>query len=52
MSDIKQTEDIFLKLIASTKNIDDLEAIRIKALGKKGEVTKLMKTMQEQFFQD
>ena len=45
MSDIKQTEDIFLKLIESTKNIDDLEAIRIKALGKKGEVTKLMKTI-------
>ena len=45
MSDIKQTEDIFLKLIAATKNINDLEAIRIKALGKKGEVTKLMKTI-------
>ena len=40
MSDIKKTEDIFLKLIAATKNINDLEAIRIKALGKKGEVTK------------
>ena len=45
MSDIKKTEDIFLKLIAATKNINDLEAIRIKALGKKGEVTKLMKTI-------
>ena len=45
MSDIKKTEDIFLKLIAATKNIIDLEAIRIKALGKKGEVTKLMKTI-------
>ena len=45
MSDIKQTEDIFLKLIAATKNINDLESIRIRALGKKGEVTKLMKTI-------
>ena len=45
MSDIKKTEDIFLKLIAATKNINDLEAIRIKALGKKGEVTKLMTTI-------
>ena len=45
MSDIKKTEDIFLKLIAATKNINNLEAIRIKALGKKGEITKLMKTI-------
>ena len=45
MSEIKKTEDIFLKLIASSKNLEDLESIRIRALGKKGEVSNLMKSI-------
>ena len=45
MSEIKKTEDIFLKLISSSKNLEDLESIRIRALGKKGEVSNLMKSI-------
>ena len=45
MSEIKKTEDIFLKLISSCKNLEDLESIRIRALGKKGEVSNLMKSI-------
>ena len=36
MSEIKKTEDIFLKLISSSKNLEELESIRIRALGKMG----------------
>ena len=45
MSEIKKTEDIFLKLISSSKNLEELESIRIRALGKKGEVSNLMKSI-------
>ena len=45
MSEIKKTEDIFLNLISSSKNLEDLERIRIRALGKKGEVSNLMKSI-------
>jgi len=45
MSEIKKTEEIFLKLILSSKNLEELEDIRIRALGKKGEVSKLMKSI-------
>ncbi len=45
MSEIKKTEDIFLKLISTSKNLEDLESIRIRALGKKGEVSNLMKSI-------
>ena len=45
MSEIKKTEDIFLKLISSSKSLEELESIRIRALGKKGEVSNLMKSI-------
>ena len=45
MCEIKKTEDIFLKLISSSKNLEELESIRIRALGKKGEVSNLMKSI-------
>ena len=45
MSEIKKTEEIFLKLISSTKNLEELEVVRIRALGKKGEVSNLMKSI-------
>ena len=45
MSEIKKTEEIFLKLILSSKNLEELEDIRIRALGKKGEVSNLMKSI-------
>ena len=45
MSEIKKTEDIFLKLISSSKNLEELESIRVRALGKKGEVSNLMKSI-------
>ncbi len=41
MSEIKKTEDIFLKLISSSKNLEELEIIKSRALGKKGEVSNL-----------
>ena len=45
MSAIKKIEDFFLQLISSSKNLDELEDIRIRALGKKGEVSNLMKSI-------
>ena len=45
MTEIKKTEDIFLKLISSSKSLEELESIRIRALGKKGEVSNLMKSI-------
>ena len=45
MGEIKKTEDILLNLIASSKNLNELESVRIRALGKKGEVSNLMKSI-------
>ena len=45
MTEIKKTEEIFLKLISSSKSLEELEGIRIRALGKKGEVSNLMKSI-------
>jgi phenylalanyl-tRNA synthetase alpha chain len=45
MTEIKKTEEIYLKLISSSKSLEELEGIRIRALGKKGEVSNLMKSI-------
>jgi phenylalanyl-tRNA synthetase alpha subunit len=45
MSEIKKTEEFYLQLISSSKNLDELEDIRIRSLGKKGEVSNLMKSI-------
>ena len=45
MSEIKKTEEFFLKLISSSINLEELEDIRIRALGKKGEVSNLLKSI-------
>ena len=45
MSDINKLEDTFLNFISSAETLDDLDRIRIRALGKKGEISNLMKSI-------
>ena len=45
MDDIDEIEKKYLDAISSVSSLDDLDGIRIKGLGKKGEVTSLMKSI-------
>ena len=45
MSEVKKIEENILKLISSSKSLDELEKIRVDALGKKGIVSNLLKSI-------
>ena len=45
MDDIDKIEKKYLDAISSVSSLDDLDGIRVKGLGKKGEVTSLMKSI-------
>jgi len=45
MSNVQQLRDEFLKACAGAADLAALDAVRVEALGKKGRITELMKTM-------
>jgi phenylalanyl-tRNA synthetase alpha chain len=45
MHDLKKLQSEILKDIQETSSLDDLEALRVRVLGKKGEITELMKSL-------
>ena len=47
MSDLEQTQRSALNAIQAATSADELEAIRIQLLGKKGEITQHLKAIQD-----
>ena len=47
MSDTKDIEDKILVEISKTQSLKELQAIKIKELGKKGRISNLMKSLSE-----
>ena len=46
-SKILEVKELFLEELKGSENTQDLEALRVKYLGKKGLVTELMKEMKD-----
>jgi len=45
--DLKDLKDLALKEISSVKSVEDLEKLKIKYLGRKGELTEILRTLKD-----
>ena len=47
MDDIEEIEKNYIDSISAVLSLEELETVRVKGLGKKGEITSLMKSIPE-----